>query len=173
VLTAQGDIVNFTKEFFVMKIAGKTIEGCNSELIPIIRPSGNIAFIAEAIISYEEFEKLCPMPTPPEIIRQGGTRELNHNDPGFKERLNKYGELKTAYTVVTSISATPDLEWETIKKGDIESYLNYTKELKESGLTENEIARLVQGVMRANSLDDKMIELARQDFLRTAAPKVQ
>ncbi len=154
-----------------MKIAGKKIEGRNSEIIPIIRPSGNIAFIAEAIESYAEFDKLMPMPTPPEILRPGGIRESNFDDAAFKAKLGKYSEIKTAYTVIASLAGTPDLVWELVKLSDPTTYPNYQQELRDFGLTEIEINRIIQSVMKANSLDDKLIDTARQDFLRIAAQK--
>ena len=111
-----------------MKIAGKKIEGRNIEIIPIIRPTGNIIFIAEAIESYDEFEKMMPMPTPPTVIKPGGIHEFNVSDPAYKKRLDEYGQLKTAFTIVTSLRATPDLVWDTIKNDNIQTYSNYGKE---------------------------------------------
>lgn len=153
-----------------MKIKGKKIEGLNTQVIPIIRDTENIYFIAQAIKNYDDFNKLVPMPQPPQILRPGGVKELNTLDHDYLERMSEYGQMKTDYTVLISLSSTPDLEWEKVKLDNPKTWKLYRDELLESGLSELEVGRLINGVLRANSLDETMIEQARQDFLRGAPP---
>lgn len=149
-----------------MKIQGKKLEGRNVQIIPIIRESGNVYFTAQAIKNYDDFDKLVPMPTPPQILRPGGIKEVNLQDPDYIARMNEYGQMKTDYTVLSSLADTPDLEWEKVDMSDPKTWALYREELLESGLNELEIGRIVNGVLRANSLDESVIEQARQDFLR-------
>jgi hypothetical protein len=150
-----------------MKYKGKKVKGKNVEIIPIPRPDEDLIFIAEAVPGWEAFEKLCPEPEPPQILRPGGIKENDVNDPTFKKRAVEHAELRTHWLVLMSLQATPDLEWETVDMNDPATWNNYEKELKEAEFTPLELGRIVRGVMRANALDDDMIEAARQGFLRT------
>lgn len=149
-----------------MKYKGKKVEGRNSEIIPFKRPDGDIIFIAEAVQDWDEFEKYCAEPEAPEILKPGGKRFKDENDPKYKKKLEEYAETRTHWLVLKSLQATKDIEWETVDMNDSNTWKNYRKELKDSGFTELELGRLVRGVMVANSLDEDMIETAKQDFLR-------
>jgi len=148
-----------------MKYKGQKVEGRNVEIIPIPRPGEDIIFIAEAVENFEEFDKLCPEPVPPKKLLKGGQKVVNINDPVYKEQLDKYATNRINYIVLKSLLATKDLEWETVNYEKPETWDNFKKELKDSGFTDIEQGRIIRGVMKANALDDAMIEQARQDFL--------
>jgi len=152
-----------------MKIRGKKIEGRNSEVIPIIRPSGNIFFIAEAIPNFDQFEKLVKLPKPPEKILPGGVKQPDLQNPKYIEKLQEYSQMRSDYVIIASLSSTPDLEWEIVDLIKPDTWCKYRDELLSSGLTELEIMRLITSVSKANSLDDAMIMAARDDFLRGQA----
>jgi hypothetical protein len=153
-----------------MRFKGKKIEGRNVEPIIIMRAMGeDIVFLAEAVMSYDAFDNLVPIPEAPDIRRPGGIKEKNLQDPAFEKRLQVYAETKTNWTVLESLKKTADLEWETIDPKKSETWGNWKKELYDSGFAEVEILRIVQGVARANSLDDGMLEEARQNFILAQA----
>jgi hypothetical protein len=66
---------------------------------------------------------------------------------------------------LTSISATPDLEWETVKLNDPNTWENWRKELRDSGFSIPECNYLWSSFSEANSLDNSKIEEARERFL--------
>jgi len=148
-----------------MKYKGKKLEGRNKEVIPIPRSGGDIIFIAEAVDSFDEFDKLVPEPKPPIIIKPGNVKIENTKDKKYLEALEEHNKLRTHFLVIKSLKDSPDLEWETVDFSKSETWPNYEKELKEAGLNDIEIGRIVMGVMRANSLDETMIEEARNNFL--------
>jgi hypothetical protein len=148
-----------------MKYKGKKLEGRNVEVLVLPRSGENIVFKAEAIPNYEEFEKLIAEPQPPEILKPGGVKEKNVNDPKYKEELTKFATTKTNYVVIKSLQATEYLEWETVDITKPETWEKWRGELEEAGFTEIEIMRIVQTVTKANALDDDMLEEARQSFL--------
>jgi hypothetical protein len=150
-----------------MKIAGKKIEGRNTEIIVLPRPLGeDIVLRAEAVLSLDNFHKLCNEPKPPMQIRPGGIQVANVTDPGYKEQLNLYQARRLAYLILESLKATPDLEWETVKEDDPGTWTNWETELLDSGLSAIEIGRIRTGVFTANCLNEALIQEARETFLR-------
>jgi hypothetical protein len=153
-----------------MKIAGKKIEGRNTEVIILPRPMGDdIVMRAEAVLSMDRFNRLCPEPVAPQRIKPGGIKEPNLNDPSYKSELGFYQQKRLAFLILESLKATPDLEWETVKDDEPGTWLNWEKELADSGISAIEIGRIRTGVFNANCLNEQLIETARETFLRGMA----
>ena len=150
-----------------MRLAGKEIRGPNSETIVIPRGDGEpIIFKAVAILDYSPFDKLCPRPEPPTIMRKGGIKSQNVEDPKFKLALTDYGRKKIAWIVITSLrNGTPDLEWDKVKYSEPDTWPLYEPEFKEAGFSNPEIQAIIDGVMTANCLDDDKLAEARKTFL--------
>jgi len=156
-----------------MKLNGVKIEGPNEEVIIVPRKNGDLIFVARAVIDYKEFDKICSLPNPPEILKPGGIRIRNSEDPEFLEALDKWATLKTHWQMLKSLSATPGLEWETVEMSNIDTWGNYTNELISSGFSPAEIALLVNGVMIACGLSQQRIEEARERFLAGQGVKLE
>lgn len=152
-----------------MKYKGKEISKVNREIIPLTREDGDIILIATAIENWDEFESLVSEPVPPEILKPGGRKIINRDDPKYKQEMSKYAEMRTSYMIVKSLSDTPDLEFELIDLKKPETWGNYVEEFRQAGVTEYEQIRIMQGVMRANALDEEMIKEARERFLQEAS----
>jgi hypothetical protein len=150
-----------------MKIAGKEIKGPNAEVIILPRGTGEpIVLTAHAILDYGDFDKICPRPEPPTVMRRGGKKTQNVEDPRFKTAIVEYGRRRVAWMVLTSLRlGTPELEWDTVDFGNAATWLNYETELQDSGFSYVEVQRIVNGVMAANCLDDDKLEEARKNFL--------
>lgn len=150
-----------------MKLAGKRLEGPNIEMIVLPRGNGEpIVLHAQAILDYEPFDKLCPRPRPPVVMKRGGTKSLNVEDPRYKSALELYSHRRFAWIILTSLRhGTPSLEWETVNYGDPNTWLNYEKELRDAGFSTTELGHIHRGVMVANALDDDKLEEARNAFL--------
>ena len=149
-----------------MKLKGKKLSTPNEELI--ILPRGDnepIILRARAVLDMDDFDRLCPRPKPPTLMLRGGVKSQDLDDPRYIERMQEYGERRTAYMILKSLEATEDLEWEECDVENPDSWLNYEKELKNSGFSSIEINRIIMGVMNANSLNDERIEEARKAFL--------
>jgi len=148
-----------------MKIAGKKISGPAIEIIPIIRGDEEIILKAQAVLDYDEFYQICPIPKPPEVVLPGGERRSEIENPDYKKKLTEHSNKKYAWMILKSLAATPSLEWETVDLSKPETWENYEKELKDSGFTEQEIFRIIQTVVNVQGLDNKKIEEARKRFL--------
>lgn len=153
-----------------MKIAGRKLEGPNIETVVIPRQDGDIVFKCQAVLSYDDFEKLCPMPTPPEVLKPGGVQSFNTEDPKYVEAVQKYSEQRTSYMVLQSLSATEGLEWGTVKMDDPSTWDNYTDEMAKAGLSDAECARIIHTVTSANGLNQKRIDEATERFLAAQVP---
>ena len=150
-----------------MKYAGKTVEGPNVELVFILRPDMDLVFKCRAVLDkdYELFDKLCSEPEPPNVTRPGNITTPNFNDSGYLAACASWAENRTNYMILTSLTATEALEWETVDLNNPDTWAGYRKELQEAGFTGPEIGRLIGGVTIACGLSDTKIEEARERFL--------
>lgn len=148
-----------------MKIHGIKIEGPASKTIVFPRSTGNIAFVLQAILNADEYDKLYPPPKPELRILPGGQKQIMQDDPDYRKKLDKWGTAKHHWMFLKSIAATPGLEWETIKSDDPETWTNYEAELIAAGLTEPERLRIMQAYIEVQGLDEKKIEEATNSFL--------
>jgi hypothetical protein len=148
-----------------MKIHGVKVHQPNVEIVVIPRGEEVIVFRCQAVLSMDEFTKLCPPPQPREILKPGGKRVFDVEDEGYKLELKQYGERRFAYLCLKSLEATEGLEWETVRLGDPDTWLNHERELGDSGFTYNEIQRIQEGVLSANCLNETKLEEARKRFL--------
>src|SRR5215831_16391429 len=98
-----------------MKIHGKKLEGPNRIIVPLPRPNNqDIIFIAEGITDMEPFYKICPQPEPPKVMLPGGKTRFDPEDKRFKIEFERWVKMRTSWMAITSLRATPGLEWETV-----------------------------------------------------------
>ena len=116
-----------------MKIKGKNIEAPSEEVIVFPRNDGNIVFKAKPVKGYEDFDKVCPAPQPESIMKPGGAQSQDVENPKYKKALDDWAGQKTHWMILKSLSATDDLEWDTVDMSKPETYENYIKELEECG----------------------------------------
>ena len=149
-----------------MKIGGKRIDMPPEVVVPVIRDSGELFFKARAVLDFKEFDTMCPAPVPPMIQRKGEVTPVpDLADKKYIASCDKYARQRTNYMIVKSLAATENLEWEKVKLNEPDTYEKYEEELKESGLNQFEIGRLINAVMEANGLDEAKIEAAKKRFL--------
>lgn len=148
-----------------MKIHGKKIEGPNVAVLVLPRQEGDIVFTAKAVLKYDEFDAVNPMPKPPVIMRPGGEQSTNPNDKKYQEEVNKWATSKMNWMIIKSLEATDGLEWETVDLSKPETYENVRIELADSGLTAADIARIVNLVIEVNGLNQDKIDEATKRFL--------
>lgn len=148
-----------------MKIGGKTPSAPKPELIVIPREDGDIVLQAAAVLDDTEFDTVCPAPLPPIVTKRGGTQFKDTEDRKYLEKLSGHSRKRFAWLILKSLQATPDLVWETIDMKNPDTWLNYEKELQNSGFVQAEINRIIQGVMDANAMNDEKVKQAKDRFL--------
>lgn len=124
-----------------------------------------LVFICQAVIDETEFETLCPFPQPPTVVHADGTKTKDYDDEKYIKTRDSFANQKLHWTILQSLKATPDLQWETVDYGNPATWGNYTKELKDFNLTDPEIRLIIQGVLEVNTLDEMKLEEARAAFL--------
>ena len=147
-----------------MKINGKIIEGPKPEVIVIPKGADEYVFKAMPILDYEDFDKLCPVPLPPEKVLKGGEVQHDTNDKEYTTKLTEWAVKKNAWMTITSLSATEGLEWETVDLSDPETWSGYIKELGKS-FTDSECNLIYSLVLTACGLNQEKIDEATKRFL--------
>ena len=148
-----------------MKIKGQAVNAKNLEYIVIPRQQGDIVFVAQAVMSYDEFETMCPRPQPPKRTHKGGSVTLATDDPKYLKLLNDWAQQHSDWMVLRSLEATEGLTWDKVDMAKPETYQNWRAELTEAGFVNAEIMRILSGVMTANGLNQVRIDEAQSAFL--------
>ncbi len=148
-----------------MKIAGKKVEGVSRKSVTINREDSDITFVFEAIMDDSEFEELCPRPKPGVKMVPGGSKVPDLENKDYKKALDEWAVKKGEWSFLKSISATPDLEWDTVDLGNPDTWKNYPKELLASGFSPGEQYRLMQAYMYVIGLDEEKVNEAVDSFL--------
>lgn len=148
-----------------MKIGGidpKTLPVDETLVLP--RGDAMLVFKARGLADMEDFNKLCPEPTPPGKLTRDGWVP-NADDPAFQQIQAEYMKRRLAFMVVKSLEPT-EIEWETVNLSHPGTWANWETDLKHAGLTQVEINRIVGLVLEANCLDEQKLKRARESFLR-------
>ena len=148
-----------------MRIGGVEIKGPAEEVLVLPRLDGeDIVIRASAVMDMDEFEVLCPVPKPPGIRTKTGWTP-NENDQTYKEQVAQHSEMRFAYMVLKSLEPS-EIEWEKVDADISSTWLGWQDELKEAGISETEVNRIIVCVMQANALDEAKLKEAREVFLR-------
>ena len=152
-----------------MKIGGVDPKGlCNEVLLVLPRGDQNLVFRARGISDMDEFQALCPLPKPTGKVTKDGWVP-NLNDPTYQQMMSDYADKRLGYLVIKSLAGS-DIEWDTVNINDPRTWAKWQDELKEAGLSQVEINRIVAIVMEANCLDEAKLKKAREVFLLGQAP---
>lgn len=154
-----------------MKIGNVEVRGPNEEILVLPRMDGDVVIRARAVSDMGEFEKLVPEPKAPGKLTKDGMVPQN-DDPTYRQKLEHYTSQRFAYMVLCSLEPS-EIEWEKVSLDNPKTWLLWDKELKEAGLAEVEINRIIMCVMQANSLDEAKLKEARELFLRGRAEELR
>jgi len=155
-----------------MLINGKKVEGPNVAVCVIPRGTGDLIFKARAVLDYSDFDKICPRPTPPEIIRPGEGKSQNTEDPDYKKLVTDWAIKKNTWMFLKSLEATDGLVWDSVSMSDPSTWDNYESDLLSAGLTDYEISRILLAVLDACGLNQDKIDEATKSFLAGEAAKL-
>lgn len=147
-----------------MKLRGKTLDQKATKTIVFERPGEPVVFEAAAVLNTSDFDKICPPPTPPTIIK-GDQRILNVEDARYKAALAERNVQYTSWLILQTLSATPELEWDKVKLDDPTTWHLWKDELTEAGLSDGEIAYILRTMMEVNALSEHRLDEARKSFL--------
>lgn len=156
-----------------MKIEGIKLDEPRYEVIvfPRRKLNGieqNIVIKVKAVIDYDAFEKLCPMPVAPTVYLPNDVIQINVDDPKYKITLDEWARNRTSWMIIESLKATENLSWDTIIPNDPSTWKNYSEELKAANFTDVEIGKIIQLAAIACGLNDSKIQEATEAFLAGA-----
>ncbi len=153
-----------------MKIGGLDPTTMSTEEI-LVLPRGDkeIVFRAVGVPDYEPFNKLCPEPTAPKVHKPKEGWVDNVEEPGYKDMMKTYGRKRLAWLVIMSLEPS-EIEWDKVNPDNPSTWMNWEKELKDSGFNLVECNRIQNLVFQANCLDEDKLEQARESFLAGQQP---
>ena len=143
-----------------MKINGQTLGEPEPRVIVFTRKGQDFVFKVKPVYDFTEFDKICPEPVQRTSLVHGPIV-----DDKYKKRVSDYYARKTEWAILQALSATDGLEWDTIVPDDPETWKNYEKELSDAGLTSGEMVYLIEQINAVNSVDEKVMEAARDRFI--------
>lgn len=149
-----------------MKISGVDPSTLTAEEVLVLpRREGDLVFKARGVKNYDEFDAICKAPTVPVKLTSKG--KVDHVDePNYVKECKEYADRRFAYLIVASLQ---DIEWDTVKLDKPGTWMNWENELRDAGLNEVEMSRVLALCMQANSLDESKLERARSFFLHSQA----
>lgn len=146
-----------------MRIGGKEVKGPNEEVLVLPRLDDEIIIRAKAVTDMSDFDVLVPEPKAPGRRTRDGYKP-NLDDEGYKQRLEHYNNQRFAFLILKSLEPS-EIEWEKVNLDDPSTWLSWDDELREAGLSDVEVQRIIVCVMQANALDENKLRAAREVFL--------
>lgn len=148
-----------------IKIAGQSVEPGLPEDLIILRPDSKseIVIRARAFADFDEFHALCPIPEPPGRQERGRGWVPNLDDKTYKQRMHQHGLQRVGWMALQSLY---EIQFETVQSDNPKSWVNWEKELKDSGFTQVECNLMLALVLDVNGLNEAKMSLARDSFLR-------
>lgn len=148
-----------------MKLRGQTVEPPKPIPVVIPRDEGDLGFMVYPVMEYAEFEQFCPEPKPPLVIRPNDPAGVaDPDDPRFRETLNTWAGHKTEYMIIKALTMSGELEFETVKIEDPDTWSGYEDELLQC-FTEREVSVLVDGAITANMPTAARQQQAKERFM--------
>lgn len=147
-----------------MKLTGHTFDEPAIEYCILPKGEVTVVFKCGPVLDYDDFDKLCPIPKPPTLIKKGGIRELDIKDNSYLDQISLRGDRRVQYIVLKSLEYTKGLDWETVDMDNPSTWGNFHKELQDAYFTETDINRIQNACFAANSLSELKVEEARANF---------
>ncbi len=155
-----------------MRMEGIDLTEPRQDILVIPRGEKNIIFEGRPVPDFDGYDEKYPAPKPPEILKPGGIRDFDENDPNYKIALDAWGQRKTNWLVLHTLAGTPGMTWDTVDFEKPETWENYRKELEDAGFLPVELLEIIRFVTKVNALSSTLIEQAKKDFLAIQAQQV-
>lgn len=150
-----------------MKIVGVDLEAPREEILVLPRGKQDVVIKAVPVLSYDDFDNLCPVPMAPIVLLPGNIQQRNIEDPEFKKANDTWSRQRIDWMILKSLEPS-QISWDTIKMDDPTTWGNFFDEFKKAQFSEREINLVIELVFRACGLDQKKIEAATESFLAGA-----
>lgn len=147
-----------------MKIGGVSVTAPPMEGPLVIPRQPPIAFWGQAIPDMEEFNRLCPMPTPPgkHVPNKGFVPDTD--DKNWLDAVKRHDSQRTGYIIIKTLEPS-NIEWDQVSLAKPNTWLLWRADFKKAKFTDFEIQRIINFVEDANGLNEAKLEQARELFL--------
>jgi hypothetical protein len=126
-----------------------------------------LAFYAQPVWSYDEFDQLCPTPENKNFVFTREGKKVDDDSPAFRVQLKEYALRKWSWLVLKTLEPSK-IEWDQVKEDDPKTWGLVEKELQES-LAVFEFNKLMDLVDEANAMSDEKLEANAETFFQIAA----
>lgn len=148
-----------------IKIDGQAVpKGLNEDVLVLPRGKEQIVIKIRAFPDMEHLTEICPDPKPPGRLTKDGFIP-NLEDDTYKKRMEQHGLQRLAYMIIKSLEPT-NIEWEKVDLDNPKTWIEWEKEMKESGFTQMERNLIIGLVLEVNNLNEVKLNEARVSFLR-------
>lgn len=149
-----------------MKINGKPIDRPKPEPVILPRNGNDIVFLMGPVLNGDEFEQYCKEPQPPMCLKRGEGEVPfpDLKDADYLKAVQLHSKRRLNWMVLQSFKATENLEWETVKDNDPDTWMKWEEELKRDGLSQLEINMIWEAFMSANAMSESKMKEARERF---------
>jgi len=155
-----------------LRIGNQVIDSPAEEILVLRGHPNELVITARAVLSMEDFDRYCPVPVAHMAFVAGKGNIRMTEDPRFKADMETYGEKRFAFMAIKSLEPS-DIEWARVKLDEPNTWVEWTEELKDAGLSETEIQRIIVCVMQANSLDENKLKEAKAAFLQAREQELE
>ena len=93
-------------------------------------------------------------------------------DATYRQVLASWSQQRLGYMVLKSLEPS-QIEWDTVKEDDPQTWKNWSADLRNGGLSDMECHRVMNLVLEANCLDEAKLKKAREVFLAGQEPKAR
>lgn len=150
-----------------MKIKGSPIPPPKPVSLKFFRGSTIVELLVQAVLSFEQFDRLVPLPKPPLVTNIKEKRQYhNYEDKGYVRAIERYSVTKSNFIIIQGLAATEGLEWETVKLDEPDTWGNYKTDLL-SCFTEVEVSTIIEGVNEANNPTGRKLQEAFESFTQS------
>lgn len=147
-----------------MRIGGVDPKSLPTEVMLVLpRGETQVVFRATGISDYDEFNALCPEPTPPGRLTPEGY-EPDPNNMDYQSVVAAHNAKRNAWMAITSLKPS-NIEWDTVNPAKPSTWKNWREDLKNAGFNQVERSRIMNLVWEANCLDEDKLIAARAVFV--------
>jgi hypothetical protein len=148
-----------------MKVNGITVKPPEAKVIVIPHNNQDLVFKAQYVDNYDEFDEICPRPTPYKIKGASGSETTDLKDPEYLSELHTWASRRTKWMFIKSLEATDRLEWSYVDPKDPETWDKFDKEFQDVGFSEPIIESIKMLCIDACGLSQSRIDEATERFL--------
>jgi hypothetical protein len=149
-----------------MKVGGVQVTPPPEGLLVLERDGEPLVFRAKSVPVevWDHFNKICPEPLVPMVLVKG-EKKANTTDETYQLQCKKLQAKRISYLCLKSLEPS-NIEWDSVNMDDPDTFEKFEDDLRNAGMTEIEIQKVIQLCVGANSLDEAKLRAARESFLR-------